>query len=50
MSESMKCSKRGGWFLEDDEKCICDEQEIKKLKKEIKDLNRIWYAIYIWMM
>jgi hypothetical protein len=44
MGENMKCDKCGGYFLEDYCACQCDRKEIIKLKRQIKDLERIFYA------
>jgi hypothetical protein len=40
----MDCSECGGAFLGDSGACTCKDKEIKKLKKEIKDLKRMWFA------
>ena len=42
--EVLDCDVCGGARLEDYGKCTCDEKEIRKLKKEVKDLEQLFYA------
>ena len=44
MSEHIKCDACGGHFLEDHGACDCDRKEIMRLKGELRDLERIFYA------
>ena len=44
MSEIMECSDCGGSFLEDHGKCICNEKKIRKLKRELNVMTRLFYA------
>lgn len=44
MSEHIKCEDCGGYFLEDYCACTCDKKKVRKLKRKLEDLERIFYA------
>jgi hypothetical protein len=44
MSELMDCEDCGGAFLEDYGSCTCDKDEIIRLKKELKDMRKMFFA------